>query len=115
DVREPLESLRRGAAHHPVDLVALLEKQLGQVAAVLTRDAGYQSAFAHQAASARTRSRHQSSVSASVLSSGISGRHPVAPVSSSFEPRMSITSCSRTRAGSVLWSTSRSVWRARPA
>ena len=43
-VLDALEPLGRGAAHHPVHLVALLEQQLGQVRAVLARDPGDQRA-----------------------------------------------------------------------
>ena len=42
DVLDPLELLGRGAAHHAVDVVALLEQQLGQIGAVLAGDAGDQ-------------------------------------------------------------------------
>ena len=41
---DPLEPLGRGAADHPVDLVALLEQQLGQVRTVLAGDPGDQRA-----------------------------------------------------------------------
>lgn len=43
-VLDSLEPLGRGPTHHPVDLVALVEQQLGQVRTVLTRNAGDQSA-----------------------------------------------------------------------
>src|SRR5207248_1381907 len=42
DVLDALEFLRRGTAHHAVDLIALLEQQLGEVRAVLAGDAGDQ-------------------------------------------------------------------------
>ena len=53
-VLDPVELLRRGAPDHAVDLVALLEQQLGQVGAVLSGDAGDQGALggAHAAAQA---------------------------------------------------------------
>jgi hypothetical protein len=38
-VLDPVELLRRGAPHDPVDGVALLQEQLGQVGAVLPGDA----------------------------------------------------------------------------
>src|SRR5204862_4487914 len=39
EVRDPLEMIRGGAAHHAIDLVALLEKELREVGAVLAGDA----------------------------------------------------------------------------
>ena len=45
-VLDAVEALGRGAAHHAVDLVALLEQELGQVGAVLAGDAGDQCAVA---------------------------------------------------------------------
>ena len=42
DVLDAVELLGRGAAHHAVHLIALLEQQLGQVGAVLAGDAGDQ-------------------------------------------------------------------------
>ena len=42
EVRDALDVLGRGAARHPEHLVALLEEQLGQVRAVLPRDASDQ-------------------------------------------------------------------------
>jgi hypothetical protein len=39
-VLDALELLRRGAAHHPVDLVVLLQQQFGEIGAVLAGDAG---------------------------------------------------------------------------
>ena len=50
---------------------------------------------------ARISSRHQATVSASVVSSGISGSQPVAARRRSALPRISITSCARTSAGST--------------
>ena len=46
-VRDALEVLGAGAAHHADDLVALLEQQLGQIRAVLAGDAGDQRARCH--------------------------------------------------------------------
>jgi hypothetical protein len=43
-VLDALELLGRGAAHHAVDLVALLEQQIGEIGAVLARDPGDQRA-----------------------------------------------------------------------
>ena len=40
DVLDALELLGRGAAHHAVDLIALLEQQLGQIGAVLAGHPG---------------------------------------------------------------------------
>ena len=53
----------------------------------------------------RGSSRHHATVSASVRSSGISGSQPVAACSRSGVPRTSMTSCARTSAGSIRWST----------
>ena len=47
DVLEALEGLGRGAPDHAVDLVALLEQELGEVGAVLAGDAGDQCARRH--------------------------------------------------------------------
>ena len=46
-VLDPLGALGRGAAHEPVDLVALLEQELGEVGAVLPGDAGDQRGRRH--------------------------------------------------------------------
>jgi hypothetical protein len=45
DVFEPLEGLGGGAAHHAVDLVALLEQEVGQVGTVLAGDPGDEGAL----------------------------------------------------------------------
>src|SRR5204862_432793 len=64
------EGLGRGAALQAVQLVALLDQQVGQIAAVLAGDARDQgSPRAQLATRARVRARHQSSVSRSVSSS----------------------------------------------
>ena len=47
EVLDALELLGRGAAHHAVDLVALLEQQLGEVGAVLAGDAGDEGGLGH--------------------------------------------------------------------
>ena len=52
DVLDAVELLGRGAADHAVDVVALLEQQLGEVGAVLAGDAGDQCA-GHERASDR--------------------------------------------------------------
>ena len=44
---DPLEVLGRGPSHHSVDLVALVEEELGEVGAVLAGDAGDQRPVAH--------------------------------------------------------------------
>ena len=41
----PLEVLRAGSANHPAHLIALGQKQLGQVTSVLTCDSGNKSNF----------------------------------------------------------------------
>src|ERR1700731_2819498 len=66
DVLDSIEFLGGGAAHHAVHLVALIEQELRQVRAVLTRDSGDQRASnAHLIASAEpTSPRSQSTVSA---------------------------------------------------
>ena len=46
-VRDALELLLRGPAHHSVDFVALRKQQLGEVAAVLSGDPGDQRALGH--------------------------------------------------------------------
>ena len=76
------------AAHHAPHLVALVQEQLGQVRAVLSGDAGDQRAghVVGQSSSWLTRSRHQASVSASVVSIGVSGVQPVSARSRSGEP-----------------------------
>ena len=64
-VLDALELLGRGAADHAVDLVALLEQQLGQVGAVLPGDPGDQRALrAHSAVTSLACSRSHSTVCA---------------------------------------------------
>ena len=48
DVLEPLERLGRRPAHETVDLVALLEQEVGEMAAVLPGDAGDERAAAEK-------------------------------------------------------------------
>ena len=60
DVVDALKVGGGGPAHHPVDLVALLQKELGQVRAVLAGDAGDQSTRrTHGSASSRSGSHRQ--------------------------------------------------------
>ncbi len=42
DVLDPVELLGRGATHHPVDVVPLLQQQLRQEGAVLACDSSYE-------------------------------------------------------------------------
>src|SRR5262249_44940817 len=98
-----LEVLGRGAAVDPVDLVALVEQQLGEVRAVLARDARDQCAprFAHYGIlPIATRSRAVSRVSAGVRSSGVSGPQPGRAPSFTGSPQTTATSDARIRPGS---------------
>ena len=72
-VLDALELLRRGAPHHAVDLVALVEQQFRQERAVLARDARDQGALAHTATSV---ARSQSAVSATPSRSPTFASHP---------------------------------------